>query len=144
MELDRFERRTAEFVESGAPADLAAEVAGLLDAFSLLDICEIAASSGETPELVAELYFALSERFEVDRMLNRITQLPREDRWSALARMSLRYDLYSALALLTRAVQRAAPVGRPRQPHRRLGGAQRRGTGPDAHHPRRDHRQRLG
>ena len=113
VELDRFERRTAEFVESGAPADLAAEVAGLLDAFSLLDICEIAASSAETPELVAELYFALSERFEVDRMLNRITQLPREDRWSALARMSLRYDLYSALALLTRAVQRAAPTGDP-------------------------------
>ena len=113
VELDRFERRTAEFVETGAPADLAAEVAGLLDAFSLLDICEIAASSNETPELVAELYFALSERFEVDRMLNRITQLPREDRWSALARMSLRYDLYSALALLTRAVQRAAPSGDP-------------------------------
>jgi len=109
VEHERFERRTAEFVSAGAPTDLSAEVAGLLDAFSLLDICEIAASSGEEPESVAELYFALSERFEVDRMLSRITLLPRDDRWSALARMSLRYDLYSALGLLTRAVQRAAP-----------------------------------
>ena len=49
-------------------------------------------------------------------MLTRITQLPRDDRWSALARMALRYDLYAALALLTRAVQRAAPTG----PRRRI------------------------
>jgi glutamate dehydrogenase len=108
VEHERFDRRTADFVNAGAPMDLSAEVAGLLDAFSLLDICEIASSSGEDPESVGELYFALSERFEVDRMLNRITQLPREDRWSALARMSLRYDLYAALALLTRSAQRAS------------------------------------
>jgi glutamate dehydrogenase len=108
IERERLERRTADFVSVGAPLDLAAEVAALLDAFSLLDICEIAASSGEDPESVAELYFALSERFEVDRMLSRITLLPREDRWSALARMSLRYDLYAALALLTRSVQRSS------------------------------------
>jgi glutamate dehydrogenase len=108
VEHERYERRIAEFVDAGAPADLAAEVASLLDVFSLLDICEIAASSQESPESVAELYFALSERFEVDRMLNRITALPRDDRWSALARMSLRYDLYSALGSLTRSVQRAS------------------------------------
>jgi len=113
VERERFERRAADFVAAGAPHELSAEVAGLLDAFSLLDICELAAASGEEPESVTELYFALSERFEVDRMLNRITQLPRDDRWSSLARMSLRYDLYSALAMLTRAVQRAAPSGEP-------------------------------
>jgi glutamate dehydrogenase len=53
---------------------------------------------------VGRLYFALSERFEVDRMLTRITRLPRDDRWAALARMALRYDLYAALAALTRNV----------------------------------------
>jgi glutamate dehydrogenase len=108
VEHERFDRRTADFVNAGAPVDLASDVAGLLDAFSLLDIAELAASSREAPESVGGLYFALSERFEVDRMLNRITHLPREDRWSALARMSLRYDLYAALALLTRSVQRAS------------------------------------
>jgi glutamate dehydrogenase len=37
-------------------------------------------------------------------MLTRITALPRVDRWQALARSALRYDLYGALASLTRAV----------------------------------------
>ena len=60
-------------------------------------------------ETVGQIYFALSERFDVDRMLTRITMLPRDDRWSALARMALRYDLYAALAALTRSVQAAAP-----------------------------------
>ena len=76
----------------------------MLDVFSLLDIVSIARSTGEGPRAVSEVYFAMSERFQVDRMLTRITQLPRDDRWSALARMALRYDLYGALAGLTRSV----------------------------------------
>ena len=55
-------------------------------------------------EEVARLYFVLSERYEVDRMLTRITHLPRDDRWSALARAALRYDLYGALRDMTRRV----------------------------------------
>jgi glutamate dehydrogenase len=58
---------------------------------------------------VAELYFALSERFEVDRLLHHITALPRHDRWSSNARSALRSDLYAALAGLTAAVLRSTP-----------------------------------
>ncbi len=104
VELERLQRRTAELVELGAPFELAEETASMLDAFSLLDVVQLAQSSGEPPEQVGRLYFALSEKFEVDRMLGRITALPRDDRWAALARMALRYDLYSALAGLTRNV----------------------------------------
>ena len=50
---------------------------------------------------VIGLYFALSERFDVDRLLVRITALPRGDRWTALARQALRSDLYSVIAELT-------------------------------------------
>ncbi len=46
----------------------------------------------------------LSEDFRVDTLLSRISELPREDRWQTLARMALRYDLYAALAALTREV----------------------------------------
>ena len=60
---------------------------------------ELATASGqEPPRQVARLYFALSERFERGPLLTRITALPRDDRWHALARMALRYDLYAALA----------------------------------------------
>jgi glutamate dehydrogenase len=112
VERERLDRRTAELVALGAPEDLALEAAAQLDAFSLLDIAEIASDAGEDPAGVGYLYFAVSERFEVDRMLSRITLLSRDDRWAALARMALRYDLYGALAGLTRSVLVATP-GQP-------------------------------
>ncbi len=104
VESERLQRRAAELEALGAPSDLALDTAAMLDAFSLLDVVELSAGSGEPPEQVGRLYFTLSERFEVDRMLTRITSLPRDDRWAALARMALRYDLYAALAGLTRNV----------------------------------------
>ncbi len=111
VERERLERRVSDFVAAGAPADLAAEVATLLDLFSLLDIVEIARRTDEAPKVVAELYFTISERYEVDRFLGRITALPRRDRWSTLARSALRGDLYGALASLTAKVVRATPDG---------------------------------
>jgi glutamate dehydrogenase len=93
--------RAAEFAGLGVPDDLALRAATLLDTFSLLDVVEIATAEKLPAEEVAAVYFAVSERIEVDRMLTRITGLPRDDRWTALARSALRYDLYAALAGLT-------------------------------------------
>jgi glutamate dehydrogenase len=109
VERERLDRRAAELEAMGAPADLAMDASAMLDAFSLLDIVEIARRVDEGAEQVARLYFAISERFEVDRMLTRITRLPRDDRWAALARMALRYDLYGAQAGLVDSVIAATP-----------------------------------
>ncbi len=103
-ESERLLQRTAEFEGLGVPTDLARRAAGLLDSFSLLDVVEIAAEEKHLANEVAGVYFALSERIEVDMMLTRITGLPRGDRWQALARSALRYDLYAALAGLTSTV----------------------------------------
>ena len=111
VERERLDRRVSDFVGAGAPADLSAEVAALLDVFSLLDIGEVSQRTGEDAQSVARLYFAISERYEVDRFLGRITALPRADRWSSLARSALRSDLYGALASLTARVVRATPDG---------------------------------
>jgi glutamate dehydrogenase len=111
VERERLDERVADFVSAGSPADLAAEVAALLDVFSLLDIVEVSRRTGEEPTSVARLYFTISERYEVDRFLGRITALPRADRWSSLARSALRSDLYGALASLTARVVRATPDG---------------------------------
>ena len=54
-----------------------------------------------TPSEVAPVYFAPSERFGIDAMLTRVTRLPRDDRWDALARGALRDDLYAVLESLT-------------------------------------------
>ncbi|MCB0916302.1 MAG: NAD-glutamate dehydrogenase [Actinobacteria bacterium] len=107
----RLERRSAEFADLGAPPELAHDVAVLLDVFSLLDTVQVAAKYDEDPVAVTQLYFALSERFAVDRLLNQITGLRRDDRWDALARSSLRSDLYGALAGLTARVLRQTPQG---------------------------------
>ncbi|MGE4114237.1 MAG: NAD-glutamate dehydrogenase [Candidatus Nanopelagicales bacterium] len=104
VEHDRLMARAAEFEALGAPRDLAVEAGSLLDAYALLDIVQVAQVTETDSEEVARLYFVLSERYEVDRMLTRITHLPRDDRWSALARAALRSDLYGALRDMTRRV----------------------------------------
>ncbi|MFZ1670684.1 MAG: hypothetical protein WAT65_07025, partial [Candidatus Nanopelagicales bacterium] len=58
-------------------------------------------------EVVAELYFAISEHYGIDMLLRKISELSRGDRWSNLARAALRSDLYSVLASLTSKVLRA-------------------------------------
>ena len=103
-ERARLERRQSELVAQGAPEQLAMDTALLLDVFSLLDIVEISSDTKVPAEQVASLYFALSERFQVDAMLGLITRLPRDDRWDSLARASLRSDLYAALESLTTSV----------------------------------------
>jgi glutamate dehydrogenase len=73
----------------------------------------VAAATGRDVSEVGGVYFVLSERFRVDGLLSKVSDLPREDRWQTLARMALRYDLYAALAALTAEVLQATSADRP-------------------------------
>jgi glutamate dehydrogenase len=106
-ERERFERLTQRFTSAGAPEELARHIASALDVFALLDITDICIRTGESPDTVVPLYFTVSERYDIDRTLVRITDLPRGDRWSALARQALRSDLYAVVAGLTSRVLRS-------------------------------------
>jgi glutamate dehydrogenase len=117
-EQERLRTRVGEFTARGVPDDLAVRTAALLDSFSLLDVVEISASEKRPADEVAAIYFSISERIEVDQMLTRITALPRGDRWTALARSALRYDLYAALARLTTNVLTSTSSDEP--PQRRI------------------------
>jgi glutamate dehydrogenase len=44
-------------------------------------------------------------------MLTCITKLPRDDRWSTLARAAVRHDVYAALAAITTSVLRTTDDG---------------------------------
>ncbi|MBD3783579.1 MAG: NAD-glutamate dehydrogenase [Micrococcales bacterium] len=103
-ERKRLDKRAGELEKAGVPEDLALHAASLLDQFSLLDIVDIATDTGREPTDVAPLYYLVSERFGIDAMLGKVTRLPREDRWDALARGALRDDLYAVLESLTRSV----------------------------------------
>jgi glutamate dehydrogenase len=100
-------------VRRGVPEPLALRGAGLLIIFQALDITEIAHTTGVEPVEVARVYLTLSDRYNVDGLLSRISNLPRIDRWQALARAAMRYDLYAALEALTVAVLTTTPAGEP-------------------------------
>jgi glutamate dehydrogenase len=103
-ERTRLQRRARELQAQDVPDDLALETASLLDQYSLLDCVQAAEETGEDLADVVAVYFRTSESFSIDAMLNRVTKLPRENRWDALARGALRDDLYAVLIALTRSV----------------------------------------
>jgi glutamate dehydrogenase len=106
-ERERFDRLMRRFEQAGTPEDLARYAAGSLDVFALLDIADICVRTGETVDVVIPLYFTICDRYDIDETLVKISDLPRSDRWSALARFALRSDLYSVVAGLTSRVLRS-------------------------------------
>ena len=110
-ERQRLEHRVAGLEAAGAPTAIATRAAGLLDQFSLLDVVEICSETGRDAGEVAPVYFATSEQFGIDGMLTRVSRLPRDDRWDALARGALRDDLYAVLEALTKSVLDASEPG---------------------------------
>ena len=110
-EQARLLSRARDFEGKGIPGDLALSAASLLDSYSLLDCIEIAADSGERLDQVAEVYFLTSNTFSIDAMLTRVSSLPRDNRWDAMARGALRDDLYAVLDVLTRSVLEVSEPG---------------------------------
>ncbi|MFI6072732.1 NAD-glutamate dehydrogenase [Actinoplanes sp. NPDC051343] len=100
----------ATLVDKGVPMELAEKVTWVNYGFGLLDVLETGRSTERPPAEVAQVYFVLSERFQIDQLLSHISKLPRGDRWQTLARMALRYDLYGALAALTAEVLLSTPA----------------------------------
>jgi glutamate dehydrogenase len=100
-EREALRANSADLAACGLPQELADWATRVLYGFGLLDVVEVAHNTGHDLYEVARVYFVVSERFRVDELLSRISDLPREDRWQTLARMALRYDLYAALAALT-------------------------------------------
>ena len=109
--------RVAEWLEKARgwelPEDLAHRWAELFESFVLLDIAKIVHVSPEPVENIAHVYYTVFNRFHADSLLERITKLPREDRWQALARAALRDDLYSTVSDMTTAVLEATAPGMP-------------------------------
>jgi glutamate dehydrogenase len=110
-EHDALRSHVGRLAGLGIPEDLADWATRISYSFGLLDIVSLADSVHRDVDEIAEVYFVLSERFRVDDLLSKISELPRDDRWQTLARMALRYDLYAALAALTAEVLDATDRG---------------------------------
>jgi glutamate dehydrogenase len=119
-DLSTFEERRDSYLALGVPLDLAERVAGMVPTYSAFDIVQVASAAGRGIEETAEVYFDLADRLQITRLRDRITALPREDRWSTMARAALRDDLYAAHASLTQDVLGVSGSGVPRTPEERL------------------------
>ncbi|MEZ2389036.1 NAD-glutamate dehydrogenase [bacterium RCC_150] len=95
----------------GLPETLAHRWAELFESFVLLDIAKIAQSRAIRVEDVSHVYYTVFDRFHIDSLLERITALPRDDRWQALARAALRDDLYSTVADITISILESTEAG---------------------------------
>ncbi len=100
-DLDRARARLSHWNDVGMPPELGRRAADLLESFSLLDISLVSEQVDEPLSTIAEMYHTVIHAFGVGTLLLRITDLPRETRWQALARASLRDDAYSAVVAIT-------------------------------------------
>jgi glutamate dehydrogenase len=100
-DLEALEQRHKSYQAAGVPDELATAIAALPRAYPGLTIQQTAAQSGVDVLKVAELHFRLGQRLGLDRLLARIIELPREDRWQSMARAALRDDLHTVHAELT-------------------------------------------
>jgi glutamate dehydrogenase len=110
-ERDRFDARADELRAAGVPLDLARRVAGMSALLATFDIVEVAAMTDQEPETVMETYFHLGARLELNWLREQILELPRANRWEALARAALRDDLGSLHRALTQEVLGAGAPG---------------------------------
>jgi len=119
-DLSGFEERRDSYLALGIPLDLAERVAAMVPTYSAFDIVQVASAAGRPVEEAADVYFDLADRLQITRLRDRITALPREDRWSTMARAALRDDLYAAHASLTQDVLGVSESGIARTPEERL------------------------
>jgi glutamate dehydrogenase len=96
-----FDSEVARLLDAGVPKQLAARVIGMRWLPAAFDIVEVASDTGVDQRLVMETHFGLNARLELGWLRDRITELPRANRWEALSRWALRDDLQALHRELT-------------------------------------------
>ncbi|MGI8697319.1 MAG: NAD-glutamate dehydrogenase domain-containing protein, partial [Mycobacteriales bacterium] len=103
-----FDARRDRLVGGGVPRSIAERSATAVPAFAVLDLVDIGERTGVAVTDVAACYFYLGERLAISALRDRVTALPRDDRWHTMARNSLRDDVYASHAALCEQVLRCA------------------------------------
>ena len=109
FERESVERRSARFVELGAPETLAREVAALRPLTATSDIADLAKSSKRPAAAVARLYHQTGATFGFDRLRAAAGGVARTDHYERLAVRRLIEDMLSEQCALTKAVIASAP-----------------------------------
>jgi len=107
IDQEAFEGRFRELEAAGVPDSLAREVATFPKAISALDVVLAAEVTGCPVPEVGQIHYYLDERLSLASLLERVIQLPRGERWAAIARAALRDDLNAEHTALTVEMLRA-------------------------------------
>jgi glutamate dehydrogenase len=109
-ERDWLEAFRLRLVALGVPDALAPRVAALESLVGALDVADVAITTGLPVLEILAMWCAIGDRLRLDWLRDRILDdLPREDRWQALARSALRDDLTSERRALVVSVLAFAP-----------------------------------
>ncbi|KAA1155157.1 NAD-glutamate dehydrogenase [Pseudoalteromonas sp. FUC4] len=92
-ENDRIVIEANKLIDAGVPTDIAKRIVSLSSLFSVMDLAEVANSSGKSISMVSNTYFKLGARMGLHWFLEQITKQPVVNHWQALARSSYREEL---------------------------------------------------
>ncbi|HET7676183.1 MAG TPA: NAD-glutamate dehydrogenase, partial [Gammaproteobacteria bacterium] len=101
QELEDFTKAQDKFLAVGVPKALARKIAALDPLYAAMDIIDVAAESGLGVETAARAYFKLGARLQINWLHEQVEQLQAHGHWQAVARGSLREDLYTQQRRLT-------------------------------------------
>ncbi len=100
-ESKRFRESVERLTDKRVPERIAVRIAGLAPMHAALDIVETAHSVGVDVLYAARTYFALGERVNLDWIREQIEGLAIDGHWQAVARGTLRDNLYALQRSLT-------------------------------------------
>jgi glutamate dehydrogenase len=103
-ELMKFQEAQALYGEIGIPQEVARRMAGLQSLHSALDIVEVAEATGVDPVRVASVYFRLGQKLRIAWLREQVELLAVQGRWQAMARNSMRENLYFLQGQLTQQI----------------------------------------
>ncbi|NNF66955.1 MAG: hypothetical protein HKM98_05555, partial [Gammaproteobacteria bacterium] len=112
-DLRAFKESRQAYIEIGMTEKIAERMAGLPPLYAGLDIVDVATSIGVDVSRVASVYFRLAAGLKLDWLREQIEHLKVEGRWQAMARHTMRDNLYELNRILAADIVSDAPKANP-------------------------------
>ena len=96
-----FNHGVQQYSDVGVPETLARRIAAIGPLYAGMDMVDVARAAKLPVEAVAKVYFHVGRELELDWLRSKIEELPVDGHWQAVARGTLREDLYSQQRELT-------------------------------------------
>jgi glutamate dehydrogenase len=98
---EAFNLGVQQYVDVGVPEALARRIAAIGPLYAGMDMVDVARQSKLPVEAVAKVYFHIGRELQLDWLRGKIEDLPVDGHWQAVARGTLREDLYAQQRELT-------------------------------------------